>query len=403
MWFTREEFQALITSLCNMYIFLIDLFTFICNNNPLILDLMEHDFNEDELVELEDQPKMESKKIVIYENKYLDKFKIFSNEMYFTELELEEEINKYESIKSSFEMDRTNIINDCKQKLDLINELIENGVEEDTTDLNEFGKQIILKFYNYENMYKQHPEYVDFEDLYEDILSEKKILKDKLEDAIKNVITDEEIRKNAHESMLNNKLDKFINNYILEHTPLGNVYMRYNNSKKSFEYFSNNTIPYRYLEPVGRKYVMTYLCKSLFVDIEEELKRAEIRFDEDKKKQEEEEKQRQEELKNNPRNVMARMKDYNRETMSNSTMNLKMKNRQPNNVLPSQIKANLANITQTSEKQLLKEHANRYTWEGRLTGFCPLKKIDKKKLDKNLSMSYSEFKRMKEEQNKKYV
>ena len=41
----------------------------------------------------------------------------------------------------------------------------------------------------------------------------------------------------------------------------------------------------------------------------------------------------------------------------------------------------------------LKEKANRYTWEGRLTNFCPLKKIDKKVLDKNLNMTYTEFKK----------
>jgi DeoR/GlpR family transcriptional regulator of sugar metabolism len=53
-------------------------------------------------------------------------------------------------------------------------------------------------------------------------------------------------------------------------------------------------------------------------------------------------------------------------------------------------------------EQLLKENANRYTWEGRLTNFCPLKKIDKKVLDKKLNMTYSEFKKLQQEsQNKK--
>jgi NAD-dependent DNA ligase len=53
-------------------------------------------------------------------------------------------------------------------------------------------------------------------------------------------------------------------------------------------------------------------------------------------------------------------------------------------------------------EQEFPEHANRYTCEGRLTGFSPLKKIDKKISDKKLTMSYADFKRMKkEEQNKK--
>ena len=67
--------------------------------------------------------------------------------------------------------------------------------------------------------------------------------------------------------------------------------------------------------------------------------------------------------------------------------------------VPPQIKANLVNINQPSEKQLLKEHANRYTWEGRIANFSPLQKIDKKKL---LTLSYSDYKRMQEElKNKK--
>jgi len=73
-----------------------------------------------------------------------------------------------------------------------------------------------------------------------------------------------------------------------------------------------------------------------------------------------------------------------------------MKNQRPN---PPQIKANLANVTQKSEKLLLKEHANRYTWEGRISNFCPLKKIDRKIVDKNLTLTYADFKKM--SQNKK--
>jgi hypothetical protein len=48
----------------------------------------------------------------------------------------------------------------------------------------------------------------------------------------------------------------------------------------------------------------------------------------------------------------------------------------------------------TKEKLLVKENANRYTWEGRLTNFCPLKKIDKKLLDKKLAMTYADFKKI---------
>jgi hypothetical protein len=102
---------------------------------------------------------------------------------------------------------------------------------------------------------------------------------------------------------------------------------------------------------------------------------------------EEEEKMREEERKNNPKKVLVQLKKYNKET-KDQTMKL-MKNRSNNNtVLPPQIKANLPILNNQSEKQLLKENANRYTWEGRLTNFCPLKKIDRKIVDKKYSKEY---------------
>ena len=77
-----------------------------------------------------------------------------------------------------------------------------------------------------------------------------------------------------------------------------------------------------------------------------------------------------------------------------------MKNRTNNTILPPQIQSNLPVINKPSEKHILKEHANRYTWEGRLTNFCPLKKIDKKTLDKKLTMTYADFKKIQKEQQK---
>jgi hypothetical protein len=72
--------------------------------------------------------------------------------------------------------------------------------------------------------------------------------------------------------------------------------------------------------------------------------------------------------------------------------------------LPGHIQANLPSIQNgtTDNKHLLKERSNRYTWEGRLRDFCPLKKIDKKVVDKRLNLTFSEFKKM-QQQNKKSV
>jgi hypothetical protein len=147
---------------------------------------------------------------------------------------------------------------------------------------------------------------------------------------------------------------------------------------------------------------MTYWCKPIFIDIEEELKRAEIKLEEEKKVKEEEENRKKEDVKNVSKDVIAKLKNYNKDTKNQANIKPQMKNRATNNfVLPPQIKANLPNVNQSSEKQLLKENANRYTWEGRLTVFSPLKKIDKKVLDKKLSLTYADFKRIQQEQQNK--
>jgi len=73
----------------------------------------------------------------------------------------------------------------------------------------------------------------------------------------------------------------------------------------------------------------------------------------------------------------------------------KIKSKNTNISLPPQVQANLPSIqSSNSDKVLLKERANRYTWEGRLRDFCVLKKVDKKVVDKRLNITFSEFKKM---------
>jgi len=337
-------------------IFLNKILELISENNPLLLDYYEPITNEELKEELtvvsktvEEKEKEKEKEK--YEDKYLEKFKRFPNEFQFSELELEEEKKEFENVKNTTETNRNKLINDIKEQLDKIDEIEKE--HKLTCELNE------------------------------------------------------NVTENINTLCKKGLLSFFDLDYILECTPLGNIYMRYNNSKKSFEYFSNSTMPYRYLEPVGRKYVMTYWCKPIFIDIEDELKKSEQKFEEEKKKKEEDDKRMEEDLKSGqgtgPKNMIAKLKNYNKDTKNQANMKPQMKNRSGSNfVLPPQIKANLPSINQKTEKQYLKENANRYTCEGRLTGFSPLKKIDKKVSDKKLAMSYADFKRMqKEEQNKK--
>ena len=363
----------------------IEFYHFICENNPLLLNYVDDfdDFIKNDLKNLE---QVNTTELIKYEDKYLKKFKDFPNKFIFDETELTQEIDERDNIEFEFEKRRSMSIYAIQKDLSKINNI--------TNCLNDNKIQKLLEWFDLEEDYEDNPESVNIQELEKQVIEQKNNLLKQITELEMMTLTEEDISAKASDVIINNKLDKFIDNYILEYTPLGNIYMRYNNDKKSFEYFSNNSMPYRYLEPVGRKYVMTYWCKPIFVDIEEELKKAEEIYD---KKVEE-----NKDLKKfNPKNVLVKLKDYNKNTKENSIR--PMKNRTDNNaMLPAQVKNNLPDINKKSEKMFLKEKANRYTWEGRLTNFCPLKKIDKKVIDKNLNMTYTEFKKLQQElQNKK--
>ena len=189
----------------------------------------------------------------------------------------------------------------------------------------------------------------------------------------------------------------------MEKTPLGNVLMLYNNKRGSFEFYSDNTIPYRYLEPVSRKYVKMFDCRPIYCDMDEELKISEQKLEEkEKEKKEKEEKKKEddeENKKNNvavvdtKKNVFAKFKSYNKES-GTGHVNIAAP---PKNSIPN----NKVTATNSNEKVLLKENANRYSYEGKLSNFNFLKKIDRKVVDKKYGMTFADFKRLQEERKNK--
>lgn len=345
---------------------LLKFYEFICENNPLLLDYADIlDFSS------EKEEQEEIKKVLKFEDKYLEKFKNFSNEYYFTELELDDEKKEYERIKIDYLNTKYEKIYKIQEKLSKIDKIQEKGGISDengvfTENINQYGIDKLLKYFDLEDEYIDDPDDLNFEDLYLNLLNDKMDLLKKMKEVEKIIMTNDEMRLKSREYIIQKKLDKCMNTYVVECTPLGNVCMRYNNDKKSFEYFSNNSIPYRYLESVGRKYVTTYWCKPIFVNIEEEIKKAEEKNKEEKEKEDKNKK-------NNPRKMFAQLKSYKETPKNNKTHDQRR---------------------DTKEKLLVKENANRYTWEGRLTNFCPLKKIDKKLLDKKLAMTYADFKKI---------
>lgn len=333
-----------------------------------------------EEAKVEEAKVQEAKVEIKYEDKYLTAFKSFSSEYFFNEDELLLKDSKFNELKSEYQLNKNKEFEKINALLLETYEIINLG-----SIITEEVKKMLIKYFDIEDDYADDPSNVDFDELYIYLENDHKKFQEEINKLVEDQSLDSEFQEKALEFILNKKLDGFINNYILEFTPLGNVYMRYNNFKKSFEYFSNNTIPYRYLETIGRKYVMTFRCKQLFIDLEDEIKKAsEIALEKEKVALE------KEKITPNP---VQKFKSYNKDIKMD---NLYAKGRPGQHTLPPQIKANLPNVNTTNgEKQVLKENANRYTWEGRLSSMQLLKKVNRKIIDKNYAMTFSDFKQIK--------
>jgi hypothetical protein len=385
------------------------IYNFICETNPLILDLVDIEDKNTDLQEKTNKNDITHKKEVKYEDKYIETFTSFSNEYVFNEEELEHEKNDYEKIKTRTEK----LLHERKEtelklaalvsKIEKIKQIQNDGNVEDVDDNNnQLSNEVFVEYFKNNGInefltlfelntgYGSYIDDIEFTELYDDLICKEIRLKEKYNELKDIDYSEDKFRILARENTINAKLDNYINNYIMEHTPLGNVYMRYNNNKKSFEYFSNKTIPYRYLETIGRKYVITYWCKPLFFDMNSELITATEKYKEDQLKKEEEFKKKENEPAKKTKNVLAQLKNYNTNRNDNKMMEMNKKTNQ----LPPQKQIKMPQKNNGDEDKVVKENANRYTWEGRLSDFCPLKKINKKKLDKKLNMSYAEFKKM---------
>jgi hypothetical protein len=225
-----------------------------------------------------------------------------------------------------------------------------------------------------------------------ELKEELEILEEQLVELLKSLdINIEEVAKLAREHILNLRKERLLHCYVFEKTPLGNVSMCYNSKKDSFEYYSDNTMPYRFLEPVGRKYVLTFKCKNIFVDMDEELKEAETRAN---KKAEEEKLKKEEEEKSDKKkkNVFAKLKEYNSSTSSGAKC--ASVGAKSNNIkMPAQIQANFKQLNAEPEKLLLKERSNHYTCQGKFANMKVLQSVNRKLVDKKYAMTFADFKK----------
>jgi len=345
--------------------------------------------SEDEINENGDNtenPKQEVK----YEDKYLADIRKLNKEWVFTDEENDELPNIIETIYKSYIdsiLERSSNIS--KQILELQKEIKD---DEDTIhfveDVNEEGDELIDKNTLEERNQLRNLEIENLEKELSQIMNELNGEETKLE-------LKKQAEEQAKQQIIDKRLSKLINCYIIEKTPNGNVIMIYQKDKESFKYYSDYNIPYRYLEVVGRKYVKLFNCRPIFIDMEEELRLFEEKWDKEqevKKMKEEEEKQKLEEAaKNNKpievrKNVFAKFKSYNKDAGGKITMAAPPKNSIPNKSVTSENKEN--------EKILLKERANRYTYEGKFANFNFLQKIERKVFNKKLALSFADFKKL---------
>jgi hypothetical protein len=330
---------------------------FYFNNEDSILDKNE----EENDIEVSDfTPKR-------YEDKYLDEFNKLDMEFVLTESEIKLENEQFSIIKEKMEKELEN------NKMEIKDNLI----------------KLECKYQN-EEMEK------DVENRIAIYLDEIEKTKKVLELVEMHIINDEDVKKKAREYVINERLNGLKNCIIIEKTPLGNVAMFYNNSRSSFEYYSDSTIPYRYLEVIGRKYVINYKCKQIYVDMSKEIEEAEKKLHEKKQKEDEIKRQEENAMSNNnnnnnntsvesqqksTKNVFAKFKTYNKDTnIKSAAVPLDR---------PAPVKQ-----TVPQEEKVVKERANRYSFEGKIANLSFLKKIDRKVVDKRFALSFSEFKKM---------
>ena len=335
----------------------VDAANFIENMNTTdILD--DSDIEEEEPIQ---------KSIIKYEDKYLKEFRKMDNELKLDEREQEQKAQKCMDFLNEIKEDYETRINVIKEQLEMKKEAADKYDE--NKKLNDEITMLCVEFDNiHQEMETKEEEFLRF------------------------------VEDKTNKFMMEQRLDKLKNSYVIEFTPLGNVLMIYDKERESFKYYSDNSIPYRYLEAVGRKYAKQFGVKQIFVDMEYELQIAEEKWETEKEEKEEraekERIQKEEAIKNKTlvkKSVFAKFKNYNKDA-GTGHVNI---GAPPKNSIPNR---------QNTEKPenakiLLKERANRYTYEGKFANFSFIKKIDRKDVNKKYAITFADFKKMKTDKN----
>jgi|688.fasta_scaffold40446_3 hypothetical protein len=357
---------------------------------PLYFSL-EDNLKEDDLKEetTEEVKPEEPKPEVKYEDKFLEDIRKMNKEYVFDDAEKLEEGKQYIELLKKASDERVYQLTQIRNSISQIEiKLIKYDSDEDYCTCDDDDEDVNLgetKEERIKVLVTQLKELKEEKQKLEELFQSKKYIEESLL----------KINEEARKFIIDKRIDKLDNSHVMEFTPLGNVLMKYDKNKEAFRFYSDSTIPYRYLEVVGRKFVKQFNCRPLFVDMEEELKLAEEKWEKERnekeEKEEEDKRKKEEAIKNKApieekkKNVFAKFKSYNKESGTGHVSTAAPpKNSIPNKKLTQ---------TQENEKILLKQKANRYTYEGKIANFSFIKKVDRKVIDKKFGMSFADFKK----------
>ena len=254
---------------------------------------------------------------------------------------------------------------------------------------------------DYNSWKKDNPDYDDNSDSDDTIDSDDNSACDSDKDfdkdfEIKYINEYEELNVRDMES---DELITFKDKFVHTKTPRGPITMCYDTTSDSFNYYADTkNIPYKYLETVGRFYVIEHDCKKIFIDYQKELTIATENYT---AKILEQEKVLEKE-KAGKYNIFAKFKSYN---IENSNINKNNSNINKNN---SNINRDNSNINKNNSNiKISPEKSNSYIYKGKYSDYeeyCNINKTNLHNIDNEFEhLDYAAYKKLDNELEKKKI
>ena len=170
------------------------------------------------------------------------------------------------------------------------------------------------------------------------------------------------------------------NVFVVDYTPYGNVFMMYSEEKEAFLYYTDNTMPYRFLEAGAQKYAIQFNAKKLVVDTEQEIEKLkkENEVSETEKNENEVEDNKTDETEPEMKSVFAKFITYLQMTTPGVGANVRE--------VPSS--------TKSKEPEFLLEKTNTFTCEGKISNMNILEQTKSDSHETRRKMTFADFKNL---------